>query len=137
MKNQFTIVLIVFLMLLINTTTVSADNTDPSGSALRAYVEAYLKNAPSTDALASKIKAMGGANSSGTNEWLCSLEVANTLSVAYNIWESRMKADSYYMQNFTKSQFIPLNIANYCITYSNACNHWTWNQDCIKNKFAK
>jgi len=111
-------------------------NTDPSGSQLRAYVENYLKTAMPTDALAAKINSYGGANSAGVQEWLCSLEIANTLSVGYSVWEARMQADTYYTNNFAKSQFIPLNIANYCITYSNNCSHWEWSPNCLKNKLG-
>jgi len=114
-----------------------AEETDPSGSKLRAFIEEYLKNPPANDGLANKINNAGGANAMGINEWLCSLEVACTLSIGYDIWESRMRADSYYMDHFTQSQFIPLNITNYCIIYSNSCDHWSWDPDCIKTKYKK
>jgi hypothetical protein len=114
-----------------------SDETDPSGSALRNYVESYLDTAPQNDGLANKIQAAGGINAWGINEWLCSLEAATTLSVGYRIWDARMRSDAYYMAHFTKSQFIPLNITNYCIIYSNTCDHWTWDQTCIQRQYRK
>jgi len=137
MKNQVTILIATIVLLSTFSITASAGNTDPSGTALRAYVEQYLKTAPPTDALAAKINGVGGADAWGVNEWLCSLEVAATLSVGYRIWETRMRSDAYYLEHFTKSQFIPLNIANYCIIYSNNCDHWNWDKDCIRKTFAK
>ncbi len=136
MKNQVTIV-IALIVALTFPAIAPASGTDPSGAALRAYVEQYLKTASPTNALASKINAAGGVNAWGVNEWLCSLEITATLSVGYRIWETRMRADSYYLEHFSKSQFIPLNITNYCITYSNNCDHWNWSPDCLKGKLGK
>jgi len=110
----------------------AADDTDPGGTVLRAYVENYLENALPSDALAQKIKAAGGVNAVGANEWLCSLEINNTYSTGYRIWAARLKADTAYAELNTKSQYIPLNLINYCISCSNKCGHWRWNGNCFK-----
>ena len=131
---------IFFMVAIFSTASVQpsfAFGTDPSGRDLRRYVENYLSNAMAHDSLAAKIKASGGAGSSGVYEWLCSLEVSNTLSVGYSVWEARLMADDYYQNNYPKSQFIPMNIMNYCITYSNTCSHWEWNKGCLKSKLGK
>lgn len=132
MKKHMVTAITILVLLGTFSITAAAGGTDPSGMSLRTYVEHYLKTAPPTDALSTRIKAAGGADASGVNEWLCSLEISATLSAGYQIWESRMRADSYYLEHFSKSQFIPLNITNYCITYSNECDHWRWDKDCIK-----
>lgn len=136
MKSQVTIA-ITLIVVLIFPATVPASDTDPSGAALRAYVEQYLETASPTDALAAKINAAGGVNAQGDNDWLCNLEIVATLSIGYRIWETRMRSDFYYLEHFSKSQFIPLNITNYCITYSNNCDHWNWSPDCLRDKLGK
>jgi len=137
MKKQITVAIAMIAALLVFSTTAVANDTDPSGRALRAYVEQYLKTAPPTDALAAEIKASGGVNESKVYERFCNVEIMATLSIGYRIWENRMRADSYYLEHFPKSQFIPLNITNYCITYSNNCGHWRWYPDCLKQKLEK
>jgi hypothetical protein len=134
MKRPISLAIIIIAGLLAFSTTAGANDTDPSGRALRAYVEQYLKTAPPTDALAAEIKASGGVGESKVYERFCNIEIMATLSIGYRIWENRMRADSYYLEHFPKSQFIPLNITNYCITYSNNCGHWRWSPDCLKRK---
>ncbi|NDV27772.1 hypothetical protein [Desulfovibrio sp. JC010] len=134
--RKFAVVATMFLISVICAPQVFAGNVDPSGQALKNYVDSYLQNAMPNDVQAAKIKAMGGAGSSGVYEWLCQLEVQNALSVGYDIWESRYNADSYYQSKFPKNSFVQANIFNYCRKYSNRCNHWTWNKDCLKNSLG-
>ena len=127
----------VWLILIVFAAPSFGFGTDPSGRALKRYVEEYLQNADFNDALAAKIKESGGANSMGVFEFLCSIEVANALSDGYSVWENRRAADKYYMDNHTRSQFIPLNIMNYCMTYSKECGHWEWNAKCLEKSSGK
>lgn len=134
--RKFAIVVVAFLLLISSVPQAFAGNVDPSGRALKSYIESYLQNAMPTDAMAAKIKAMGGSDSSAVYQWLCEIEVAQALSVGYDVWDNRYNSDAYYQEKFGKSSFVQLNVLNYCIKYSNTCSHWEWNKDCLKNRLG-
>lgn len=113
-----------------------AGDTDPSGARLRSFVEGYLNNPPANDGLARKVNDAGGPYASDISEILCHLEITCTLSVGYDIWESRMHEDKYFIEHFPQSAFIPANITKYCIEYSNVCNHWKWDPYCLAIKLG-
>ncbi|WP_421902019.1 hypothetical protein [Maridesulfovibrio sp.] len=134
--KKIVIIAVVFLLTVICVPQVLAGNVDPSGRDLKVYVENFLQGAMPNDALAAKIKAAGGTNSSGIYQFLCELEVSQALSVGYDVWDNRYNADAYYQEHFGKSDFIQLNVLNYCLKYSNTCSHWEWNANCLKNRLG-
>jgi len=107
---------------------VLAGNADPTGAQLKAVVEDYLARAPGDDTkvpiLEKALNAPAGATS---NElWadvLCVVEIATSIGLA--IWDYRGKHDACRSETTLRGGF------SYCMYYSQYCDHWRWQPDCL------
>lgn len=109
-----------------------ADDTDPQGSRLKAYVEQRLEEAPPNDRNAALVQAQGGT-SADDYRLLCGLEIGGTLTIGYIIWYARMANDQWYGERGEVSAEMS-NVYRYCLLYSTTCDHWTWSPTCLAER---
>jgi len=112
-----------------------AGDTDPAGTKLKGIVDEYLANAPENDAKANKLREAGGssATSNGQNgsiyPFLCAAEVMTVIGLV--IWENRRDSDDCGRDLPGMSGY------QYCMGYSNHCDHWVWDSSCLKGQGCK
>lgn len=122
-----------FLACLFLAVPAMAQDTDPTGAGLKAYMQTYLDNADPGNQQIRIIESLGGleGTSRESNRLFCQVEVKDELGTgeALAIWMARMQADPAYPH---KEDITPLKAIEYCGMYSEICEHWAWSPTCLQ-----
>lgn len=110
-----------------------AQDTDPTGGRLRAYMQDYLDSAEPGNQQVHIIKTLGGLEGTSRQSLrlFCLVEMTDMggTGEALSIWMARMQADPVYPGRTT---ITPKEANEYCLMYSAICEHWAWSPTCLQ-----
>lgn len=110
-----------------------AQDTDPTGRKLRAYMQGYLDSAEPGNRQVRIIESLGGLEGTSRESLrlFCLVEMKDMRGTgeALSIWMARMQADPAYPARKT---ITPKEANEYCLMYSAICEHWAWSSTCLQ-----